>query len=176
MSFEDAMQPLLDCMCDALAVQGWEGDCCLAAAEPSFVNCCEDADEEGNGGGGGAWGRLVRAYPSSRFPAEDGSAGLLTECTPTMQWALVVELGATRCICYELCDCGVRAQNATKVLNDMEAALQGLLCCFSNGPCRGTEYQVQSIVPTNGRGGCGGFKIQLVRQYTMTCCPPNESA
>jgi hypothetical protein len=173
-SFEEAMQPLLDCMCDALAVQGWEGDCCLAAVEPSFVNCCDGADEDGVGGGG-AWGRLVRAYPSSRFPAEDGNAGLLTECSQAMQWALVIELGATRCICYELCDCAVRAQNATRVLEDMEAALQGVLCCFTSGACRGIEFQVQSIQPTNGRGGCGGFKIQIVRQYTMTCCPSDES-
>jgi len=166
-SFETAIEPILDCMCTALGEAGWEGECCLIPGTPSFDQCCE--------GGGEAWGRLVRAYPSASFPQEDGARNLLTECTPNMLWALVVELGAITCICDDTCSCAKKAENATNVLGISEAALQGVLCCFSSGPCKGQEFIVTGLTPTNGFGGCGGFKIDLVVQYTMSCCPPEES-
>jgi hypothetical protein len=165
-SFESAIEEVLDCMCDALGAAGWEGECCLIPGTPSFDRCCE--------GGGEAWGRLVRAFPSVSFPLENGNS-TLSECATVTSWALVVELGATTCICDDLCDCAVKAENAAKVLTIAEAALQGVLCCFIEGPCRGLEFRTTGLTPTNGLGGCGGFKIDLVMQYQMPCCPPDES-
>lgn len=163
MSFETAIVPLLDCMCTALGEVGWEGECCVEPGLPVFDNCCEE--------GGMAWARLVRAYPSTVFPQEDLSVAL-SDCQVS-QWALAVELGAVRCVC-PTCDCSTKAPQASSTLAEAEAALRGIGCCFANGPCRDVEYKVVELSTVGPEAACGGFKIQLLRQYHTNCCPPED--
>jgi hypothetical protein len=160
-SFSDAMEPLLDCMCESLALAGWEGDCCLVPGLPSFDTCTKT--------GGEAYIRLARAYPTQNFPREDRGTGM-SQCMGTSVWALVLELGATHGICDDMCDCGKKAANADNVLRIAEAGLQGVICCLEQGPCIGTEYVVTNMALNPPFGGCGGFKIDLVIQYVMACC------
>jgi hypothetical protein len=167
-SFETAVQPLLDCLCDALGAAGWEGECCLNPGQPSLEMCCE--------GGGMAWGYLVRAYPSSSFPAEDFGASSQTNCAGPTQWALVVELGASECVCDDMCSCAQKAENATRVLAHAEAGLRGLICCFSDaGPCSGLEYRIGGAETGGPEGNCAAFKIEVTVQYSMGCGCPDES-
>jgi hypothetical protein len=163
-NFEEAMQPILDCMCIALAEQGWEGSCCLHPGAPAFDSCCPDS-----GGGGEAWARLVSAYPSTTFPQENIREA--AACTGAQLWALVIDIGAVRCVCDDLCDCGKRAANASAVLADAETALQAISCCFTSGPCADIEYRITQLTMIGPDGGCGGFRIELVRQYVFNCCP-----
>lgn len=168
MSFEAAIQPLLDCMCTALAEQGWEGQCCINPGIPAFDMCCETEY------GGQAWARLVNAYPSSTFPQEDFAAAPGT-CFGGQLWALVVDLGAVRCVCMDMCDCTVKAMNAALVLGDAEAALKGVNCCFVSGPCANIEYKINALTIVGPDGGCGGFRLEVVMQYSLNCCPDESS-
>jgi hypothetical protein len=165
MSFETAITPLLDCMCTALAQQGWEGQCCINPGQPVFDSCCPDT-----GGGGTAWARLVNAYPSNAFPRRDVE-NAVTDCGGAQQWALVVDLGAVRCVCEDLCDCSIKAANAALVLGDAEAAIQGVNCCFSQGRCGTGEYRINQLTIVGPDGGCGGFRLEVVVAYLLACCP-----
>jgi hypothetical protein len=172
-TIESALQTVLDCMCTALAEQqveeehAWQGECCLDLAAPSFSSCCED--------GGHAWVKLLRMFPSSQFPRDDVQQ-LNVGCAGAQQWALVVELGATRCACAAECGCDETELDAHLILGDMEAALKGVNCCFGDvDSCLTSEYRVNSATPAPPRNGCGGFRIQLTMAHMMNCCP-DESA
>lgn len=166
MSFESAIQPLLDCFCTALAEQGWEGVCCIHPGVPQLEMCCEN--------GGQAWARLVRAYPSANFPSENPT-NMVDNCVGAQQWALVVDVGAVRCVCDDLCDCAKKAENASNVLGDAEAGIKGLNCCFADdGACADVEYRLRALTIIGPDGGCGGFRVELLMAHTMNCCPPAE--
>lgn len=169
MSFEEAIQPLLDCMCDALGAAGWEGECCINPGQPTLEMCCES--------GGMAWAYLVRAYPSMNFPSEDAGVMSQGNCAGPTQWALVVELGASECVCDDMCSCAQKALNATQVLTHSEAAIQGIICCFGDsGPCSDNEFRITGLETGGPEGNCAAFKIEVTLQYSMNCaCPPNES-
>lgn len=163
MDFISSITPVLDCMCTALAEQGWEGQCCINPGMPAFDSCCESE-------GGTAWARLVRAYPSTNFPQEDFAIAN-SSCNGSESWAAVVEYGAVRCVCLDMCDCAVKTDNATKVLGDAQAALKGINCCFTSGSCLNNEYKIGSLNILGPQGGCGGFKIEITQQVYLNCCP-----
>lgn len=168
MNIVDSITPVLDCMCTALAQQGWEGQCCVNPGIPAFDSCCED--------GGTAWARLLRAYPSTVFPQENFTVAN-SDCNQSESWALQIELGAVRCVCFDMCDCAVKAANAAKVYGDAQAALKGINCCFSSGACLGNEYKITGLTILGPDSGCGGFKIDMLIQAYLNCCPDTpESA
>lgn len=172
-TMESVIEDVLFCMCSTLATQtGWTGECCVVPAKPSLESCCT-RDQDGDPVGF-AWGRLVRAWPTRRFPQEDFRGQDFT-CDDRSQWALLVELGATICICADMCGCEQKAQNAHDVLAVAEAGLQGAICCFTEGVCAGREYLVTGMQPLMQQADCGGFTIELIIQYDLGCCPPDES-
>ncbi len=161
MSIKSTIQDLLNCMCTAMGTAGWTGDCCLVPGTPAFDTCC---GEEG-GNVGEAWGRLVNVTrredaPQPVDPALDPG------------WQLTVELGATVCICFDLCDCALKTENGAKVIDVTEAALQGLACCYADQTCA-SDVDILSVVTIEPDGTCGGFVATLAVGYTL-CCPAPE--
>lgn len=91
-----------------------------------------------------------------------------------------VEFGMIRCVCPE-CDCdGPEGGNpqAEALIAEVEAAIQGISCCFSDeGPCGGREYKITNLEMVGPQGTCAGFKLTVLVQHNMACCPPaTESA
>lgn len=162
-TLELSMQSLLDCLCVALGTAGWEGECCLEPGVPAWGACCSDG---GDGPTGKAWARLIEVYPTERFPTQsqavDPSGG-------TTQWAMRVELGATTCVCFEMCDCDVRMKSARRVLNMAEAGLSAMACCSDqSGMC--SDLRVVGLTMVGPEADCGGFNLQVVVP-TQVCCP-----
>lgn len=162
MSFEFLVQDALNCMCIALGEAEWEGDCCIAPSRPAFDQCCET--------GGVAWGIVTDVYPTTRYPNRDSGADVTT-CATT--WAVSIELGAITCVCFDMCDCEVRAENATKVLTMAEAAMRGLICCYGTDTCP-TDLRIGAMTMIGPDGGCGGFTITATLS-TQLCCPEGGS-
>lgn len=170
MSIESLTSELLLCMCTELAERtGWEGDCCLEPGQPALLPC---TDEDC----GRAWARLVRMYPSQHFPRPDANQDLVQECG-LQQWALVLDMGAVRCVCADATNCGCadKAADASRVLADTEAGLQGIMCCVESGRCGALEYRMGQATAVGPDAGCGGFRVEVTVAYTMSCCPPAES-
>jgi hypothetical protein len=156
---ESAMQTLLNCACVSLGQVGWEGECCLEPAMVVWDQCCED--------GGKAWARLINIYPSASFPGSSPPADP-TKCET--QWAMNIELGAITCICFELCDCEVRAANVTKVMDMTAAMMQAMACCADS--C-GLDVRVGTVTTNSGSddGSCAGVTMQVVVPLANFCCP-----
>lgn len=161
LSLYEVAQSVLLCMCGGLASQSvpWEGECCVVQDTPLFNNCCET--------GGFAWARVLRTYPSTRFPNADDTTDQ-EDCS--VLWAAQLEVGHARCVCYTDCDCESRGKNAKLVLDDAEAAIRGIACCFEGGSCSGVDYRIQTQEMLDGRGGCGGSKITIAVRHQV-CCP-----
>lgn len=152
MSFQTQVQEVLNCMCVALGEAGWEGECCLEYGEPPADACCEEGE-------GGAWGRLVDVFRRDGAPT--------TGLTYDSEWRMRVQLGLDVCVCFDMCDCEQKAENAALVMLYAEAALKGVACC--GGDCPG-DVVVERLTVSPGEGGCGGFTMLVVVPYTL-CCP-----
>lgn len=102
---------------------------------------------------GGAWVRLSQGYPTTAFPAQDGSE------TCASRLAFQVTVGIMRCFSpfsdergnaqgVEAQLKGVRLQ-----LADMAAMFRAIKCCFVDSE---TEYVLGNYTPTNALGGTMG--------------------
>jgi hypothetical protein len=163
MSWNDVAQALLACACEALAAQDppWTGECCVTVNQPEYDSC-----DGGDCAGGQLWVRYLRTYPSTNLPAEDPSADL-TKCGT--RWALLFEVGVVRCVCWDMCDCEQKNTNSQLVIDDAEALLKGLVCCFAEGTCVGLDGRVISQDSIPMETGCAGSKV-TVAIGTGTCC------
>lgn len=163
-TWEDIAQALLTCACSALGAQDppWEGECCVVQNEPEYDSCCNDD----NGVGGQLWVKWLRTYPTSVLPAEDPTADI-TRCN--LQWAVLFEVGVVRCVCWDMCDCALKGENAAKVMKDAQALLNGLVCCFAQGGCTGLQGRVITQESIDMETGCAGSKITLA-VAAGTCC------
>lgn len=159
-TYFEIAESILDCACQALAEQEepWEGTCCVHPGQVAFDSCCED--------GGQAWARVVKVFPTARFPMQDSSADPSTCQTA---WSIELEIGVLRCVCFDMCDCEVTQENARKVYGDAEAVLRGIQCCFEGGFCGGLDYRISEQTIIGPEGGCGGSKVTLFVRHQVCC-------
>lgn len=112
-----------ECWCDKLATSlgGAPADCCSISGEPVVADCCS----------GYAWVRLINAYPTLDFPAQDTEA---RRC-PLGLWAAVIEIGISRCAAQP-CDtlgnvcCESEAAASAILLDDFDRMRFVLDCCL----------------------------------------------
>lgn len=153
---------LLQCACIALGQQDppWEGECCVQPGIVSLDSCCET--------GGQAWARILRTYPTTTFPRPDETVD--PALCHSVSWATQIEIGVSRCVCFDMCDCEVKSENAQKVIGDAQALLRGVLCCFSEGACSDMEYRILSQEMFGPQGTCAGSRL-TVAVLDYICCP-----
>lgn len=142
---------LTGCLCDELARSGLEATCSCSLVPG--VGPTLDFCEQGCDGGcpGEAWVRLLSAYPSVDFPAQDARATCATGL------AFEVEVGVGRCLPLGGND-GAPPEPAAMwdtarlQMADMAAMRRAIACCF-----RGQgdlDYVLLRFDPTQGAGGC----------------------
>lgn len=160
---------MLGCVCTSLGAQEppWEGECCVVPGKVTLDKCTEK--------GGQAWARFVEVYPTASFPRRDDTIDP-SEC-PTVRWAAVFEVGVSRGVCYDACNCDMKQLNATRVMGDAEALLKGILCCFAfSGPCVNYEFRILRTEPYGPEvSGCAGTKITVAIEYRVCCDAEPES-
>lgn len=173
MAIIDTLNALIECVCTALRADraevedNWVGECCIQfGREVAFDSCCEN--------GGMAWVTASGGYPSMPSPS-------LTPSPSTKDWGedcsahrntMRVEVGAIRCVCFDQCNCDAKERNASLVYQDFEAAMRGIVCCFENDPlCGGKGWSMTGWEIVGPDGGCGGFKIHLLVEQPLPCCP-----
>lgn len=149
---------LTECLCAELERSGLAAACrCLLVpgSGPSLDFCSEGCD---GGCPGEAWVRLLRAFPSSNFPAQDGVA----ICTTLL--AFEIEVGVGRCLPVGQ-DNGQPPEDqetfdtARLQLADMAAMRRAIVCCFAGSD---TEHILSSFEPNIALGGC------LVSTWSLT--------
>lgn len=135
--------------------------CCVVAGNVALDNCCEEDDCEGQ-----AWVRLVRVYPSDRFPA----AGAQKTACP-IQWAAVVEVGVVRCAPTlnnqgEVPTCEELAASAAGVHADMVAMYRAVGCCGLDSD----EVVLGEWSPIGPEGGCVGGRMTATVAIAACLC------
>lgn len=122
-NLSDLMQTIQACWCEALedSLGGAPAECCWVAGPPVVADCC----------GGYAWVRLISAYPSVDFPAQDTDAH---RC-PLGTFAANIELGISRCAPMPCGDtentcCESELQVALVLLDDYARGRFALQCCL----------------------------------------------
>lgn len=149
------MQALQVCWCELLAStsDGAPATCCLVAGKPAIVDCCN----------GYAWVRLVQAYPTEFFPQPFNTA---KKC-PALTWALVVEVGVTRCAAgpcspTDTTCCANEAAAADALFSDFEAARKLWSCgCIGLANDQIIPGQMRVYGP---EGGCVGVTMTATLQ------------
>lgn len=126
------------------------------AGPPPADWCCRHTGPDGTDGEGMAWVRLVRRYPSTRFPAPD-----TTPARCGASWAVDVELGVYRCA-HTLDDQGnpptaaEMTADALMVNDDAHSLLRA--ACRVRWP-----YVIGAWTPLGPSGGCvGGAQLLAV--------------
>jgi hypothetical protein len=154
----DTLAAVQACWCELLesTVGGAPAQCCVVVGVPALVDCCA----------GFAWVRLVNAYPTTNFPRPYNEA---TKC-PLLTWALVVEVGITRCAAQP-CDplgnacCDAEAESSAQIMSDFAAAAKLFLCgCIGLAPDQIVPGQVRPYGP---EGGCVGLTAQATLQASL---------
>jgi hypothetical protein len=141
---------LTECLCTELEASGLAAACrCLLVpgVGPTLDFCDEGCDGSCPGE---AWVRMVRAYPSTNFPAQDGAAGCVTLL------AFDVEVGVGRCLPTgqtngQPPDDQEMFDTARLQLADMSAMRRAIVCCFGDSD---REYVMGGFEPGLGAGGC----------------------
>lgn len=141
---------LTDCLCTELVASGLEAACqcsLVPGVGPSLDFCAEGCD---GGCPGQAWVRLLRAFPSATFPAQDA----LATCFDLL--AFEVEVGVARCL--PLGDSRGNPPQTQELFNtarlqlaDMAAMRRAILCCFTGTDI---DHVLGNFEPTFGSGGC----------------------
>ena len=141
---------LTACLCEELEKSGLAAACrCLLVpgVGPSLDFCQEGCD---GGCPGEAWVRLLRAFPSQNFPAQDAAASCVTLL------GFEVEVGVGRCLPTgddngNPPDDQEVFQTARLQLADMAAMRRAIICCFGDTD---REYVMGNFEPSLGAGGC----------------------
>lgn len=170
----DLASKLADCVCAALKAPRsngteWSGNCCVTPGNSaSWDSCCEGP------GGGQAWVLIPDGFPTTSFPTSD-PVGLRLTCNGVQTFAVNLEVGVLRCVCYDFCDCTKKEENALAVFSDLEAVLQGIMCCFGedNDDCN-LDFRIQSFSTVGPEGGCAGSVVRLVVDAGRPCCPDHQ--
>lgn len=163
MSFvSDTAQALLSCFEDELTSSPNPiplKNICLRVGEIPFDVedgtdlCCE----------GFAWVRVVRIYPSVRFPQQVDDPN---NCNVS-SYAIELEMGAIRCMPFER-DCDIWTAAALQVDADA-AAMRRALCCY-----RPTVVTDQVLAgewtPVGSDGGCIGGTMTITVQADCLEC------
>lgn len=141
---------LTECLCDELEASGLAAECrCLLVPGigPSLDFCDSGCDGSCPGE---AWVRLMRAFPSAAFPAQDATATCFTLL------AFDIEVGVARCM--PTADARGNPPDAQQVfevarlqLADMAAMRRAIQCCFGSSD---REYVLGNFEPGFGSGGC----------------------
>lgn len=150
---------LTDCLCTEMAASGLTVTCrCLLVpgVGPALDFC--DAGCDGGCPGEG-WTRLVRAFPSTSFPTQEGAATCFTRL------AYELEVGVARCLPSgdrqgQPPDPQAIFETARLQLADMAAMRRAIQCCF--GSVQDRDYALGAFEPTFGNGGCLISTWQLV--------------
>lgn len=161
---------LADCICPVLKSEdrgedAWSGSCCVwpGSSVPS-INCCEN--------GGQLSVVVLNGFPTESFPIP---LSIPKNCG-TMNWATVYEVKVTRCVPVKLdCDCECKEQAAARILGDLQAVLQGIVCCFTqpdDDDCAQFVINGYRILPA--LGGCSGVVATVTAETDSICCPPPE--
>lgn len=167
----DIMSAVSDCVCAELAKPrnggtepGWTGDCCVfPGTSVSFDSCCEN--------GGQSWVTVKGGHPSTNFP--DPEPTRETICAEIHTMAVRLEVGVIRCVCFDMCDCEVKEDNALNVIQDYEAVIRGLRCCFdedATGICGDRAWRLNSFEFIGPEGGCAGSKVEIIVAVAAPCC------
>lgn len=166
---------LVDCVCAALKSPDrpeddrWAGDCCIypGGGRPPSIQCCE--------GNGLLSVNVQNGYPTSNFPTQTTTA---PECgAGLLSMATVYEIKATRCVGLPSLECGCdcRELNASRLINDLQAILQGINCCFEpSGADDCARYVINSWQLLEPSGGCSGVVVSITAESDGICCPPEE--
>lgn len=160
MNVEDILALLQACWCERLATSlgGAPAQCCVSVGPPAFIECC----------GGIAWVRLVSAYPTTSFPSHTNQPQNCQLDT----WAIVVEVGVTRCA-PEPCDdgsniCCTANAAASDILNSDFKAMRGLFSCgcLNMNP---KDIVVGSWSVYGPDGGCVGSRMTATLLTSGNC-------
>lgn len=163
---------LSDCFCAELAVTSAPvGCCCLYPGQEIAWDSCDP---------GMAWVRVAQVYPvGSRFPVQD--TGLeVGPCGTTGGWAVVLELGALRCMPQpgndgSLPPCGAVSDTARLVLADAHAMRRAVECCDWRSAAGGdpaAELVFGAWQPLGPQGACTGGMMQITVQTFGCICDP----
>lgn len=163
MSFvSDTAQDLLSCLEDQLTSSPNPipvGNICLRVGEVpfDFENgadlCCQ----------GFAWVRVVRVYPSVRFPAQVEDP---VNCITT-SWGVDLEMGVMRCMPFER-DCDIWTA-ATLLVDQDASSMRKALCCYR--PTILSDLVLPGEwVPVGADGGCIGGTMQVSVQIDCGEC------
>lgn len=179
MNLFDVAAELATCVCEALkrGADGtpgerangtrWDGDCCVVPGNNvAWDSCCEK--------GGQAWVLIPDGFPTTSFPAADPT-GLRLTCNGIQTFAVNIEVGVLRCVCFDMCNCEKKEQNALAVFSDLEAVLTGIMCCFNadSDDCK-LDWRIQSFRTLGPEGGCAGSAVTLVVDAGRPCCPDHQ--
>jgi hypothetical protein len=170
----DMTQELLSCL--DLALQSGpnpppDGNICLRVGTVSYDIgraqdlCCE----------GFAWVRIVRVYPSERFPNQDREPH---ECSQSAR-AVEFEMGVVRCLPFGDADAGPSCDQWAEVFLQVEedrASMARALCCFGDGLEAWQQFLENEWVPIDGQGGCIGGTTALVAQIDCDTCTDGGAA
>lgn len=166
-------QQLLECFCDALAVEypepdvGRPANCCIRVGESVSADadlytdlCCE----------GLAWVRPVEIFAAAAdFPAPDTSA-VVTGCGMPA-WGLVLELGVLRCAptgdITEIPTCEDWTALAEYVMRDAKAMRAAICCLIPQFDASSVAIGQWQPLPTTG--GCAGGSMNITVQIINDC-------
>lgn len=159
---------LSDCICPVLKSEdrgedAWSGTCCVwPGSSVPHIECCKD--------GAQASVVVLNGFPTESFPTPltgPKNCGMHT-------WATVYEITVLRCVPAKLdCNCDCKEQAAARILGDVRAVLQGIMCCFvSDNDDDCAQFVFNGWRLLNNRGGCGGMVATVTVETDSICCPP----
>lgn len=161
---------LTDCICPVLKSEdreedAWTGHCCVwPGNSSSLASCCES--------GGSLSVNVVNGWPTTTFPNQEARPW---KCN-MLSWATVYEIKVNRCVGFTTddCDCECKERGAYRVLGDLRAVLQGIVCCFSADDDIDTcaQYVINGWQILPAEGGCSGVQVTVTVETDPICCPP----
>jgi len=161
------------CFCAQLAeVSAPAGCCCLMPGQSVAWDSCDP---------GQAWVRVARVYQlGANFPQAAG-LGDMGPCGGMGGWAVVLELGAVRCLPGvdehgNLPTCGQYDDVARLVYADAHAMRRAVMCCDWRSGCNLDDAQmiVGDWLPTGPQGNCTGGVLQVTVEVHGCICPEHN--
>lgn len=152
--FHLTAQEVLDCVCEALALESTCGcpcRACIVVGQPVWDQCCD---------GGQLTAFIERVYVQNNFP---GSQGQAITCMAPLAGEFTIQL--IRCVPTmtddgEAPSCEALSDSSRLIYEDMYIATRAVICCLA-AYRKSREFTMRDIRTVGPQGGCAGFEIKF---------------